>query len=335
MAFLNYLLQMFFNLTWNINFYNEKGEFQLLTVKEIEVNTTVDNLVDTATITLPEACMNYPLSIEDKIGRGTKVIIQYGYDDNFKTEFVGYVRDITTNDSSLKIECEDALLLFRKAIKDIELKPTSVKKIANYLISQIDPSFKVVCDEFDLDYEKFTIHQATGYDVLKKLQEETAANIYFNTEKKELHIHPPYVEKGGDVIYSAQKNVRSISLEYKKKIDRKVEVTIESVGKDGKVKSYKTGTTGGESITRKVGSFSQDAIKKIAEAEFMKRSADGYEGSVDAWLIPFVAPTYTACYYDEDYPSKDGKYYVISVKTNISDSGGKRTIQFGVKLGNG
>jgi len=326
---------MFFNLTWDIWFYNDKGEFQLQTVKEIEVNSTVDNLVDTATITLPEAVLNYPLSVEEKIGRGTKVVIKYGYDTKNQTEFIGYVKEITTDNLSLKIECEDALFLFRRAVADVELKPTSVKKIANYLVSQIDPSFKVVCDDYDLDYEKFVIHQATGYDVVKKLQEETAANIYFDTAKKELHIHPPYAETGGDVIYSAQKNIRSISLEYKKKIDRKVEVTIESVGKDGKVQSYKTGTTGGESITRKVGSFDAAAIKKIAEAELLKRSADGYEGSVDTWLIPFVAPTYAASYTDSDYPAKDGKYYVVSVKTNISSSGGKRTVQFGIKLGNG
>jgi hypothetical protein len=323
---------MFFNLTWDIWFYNDKGTFQLRTVKEIEVNSTVDNLVDTATITLPESCMNYPLAIEDKISRGTKVVIKYGYDNANKTEFIGYVKEITTDNSSLKIECEDALFLFKKTVKDVELKPTSVKKIAEYLVKQIDSSFKVVCDEFDLGYEKFVIHQATGYDVLKKLQEETAANIYFNTEKKELHIHPPYIEKGGDVIFSAQKNVRSISLEYKKKIDRKVEVTIESVGKDGKVKSYKTGTTGGESVTKKVGGLSTDSIKKIAEAELLKRSADGYEGSFDCWLIPFVAPTYTAAYFDKDYPTKNGKYYVLSVKTNISSGGGKRTVQLGVKL---
>lgn len=326
---------MYFNLTWDIWFYNDKGSFQLRTIKEIEVTSTVANLVDTAIITLPEAVLNYPLEIEDKIGRGSKVVIQYGYDNKNKTEFIGYVTAITTDNNSLKIECEDALFLFRNKVQDVELKLTSVKKIAMYLINQIDPTFKVVCDEYDLAYEKFVIHQATAYDVLKKLQEETTANIYFDTAKKELHIHPPYSEKGGDVQYSAQRNVRAISLEYKKKADRKVEVTIESIGKDGKVQSYKTGVTGGESVTRKVGSFDTESIKKIAEAELLKRSADGYEGSVDTWLIPFVAPTYTASYKDSDYPTKDGKYYVVSVKTNLSASGGKRTVQFGIKLGNG
>ena len=326
---------MFFDLTWDIWFYTETGKYQLRTLKECEVITSVDNLADTATIVLPEAVLNTVLKEYKKIPRGTRVVIQFGYNNQNRTEFEGYVKERITNESSLKIECEDALFLFRVAVKDIQMKPTSVKKIAEYLVNQIDPSFKVVCKDYDLAYEKFVIHQATGYDVLKKLQEETKANIYFNTAKKELHIHPPYIEKGGEVIYSPQRNLRSSSLEYRKAIDRKVEVTVERTGIDGKVKSFKKGTTGGDSVTLKVGALSDAAVSKIADAELLKRSADGYEGSFDAWLIPFVAPTYTAKYIDTDYPEQKGKYYVVSVKTTISESGGKRTVQLGVKLGNG
>lgn len=322
-------------MTWDIWFYTQKGAFQLGMIKEVEVTSSVDNLVDTAIITLPEAVMNTILNVQDKITRGARVVIKLGYDYNNVTEFEGFVKDITTDNNALKIECEDALFLFRVGVPDIQMKPTSVKKIADYLVNHIDSSFKVVCKDYDLAYEKFVIHQATGYDVLKKLQEETKATIYFNTEKKELHIHPPYIEKGGDVTYSPQKNVRSSSLEYKRAIDRKVEVTVERTGIDGKVKSFKKGTTGGDSVTLKVGAFSDLAVEKIADAELLKRSADGYEGSIDAWLIPWVAPTFTAKYDDKDYPEKTGKYYVVSVKTTISEAGGKRTIQLGVKVGNG
>jgi hypothetical protein len=326
---------MFFNLTWDIWFYTETKKIQLRTIKECEVTCSVDNLADIANITLPEAVLNSVLKVNKNIPIGTRVVIKYGYDNNNVVEFDGFVKDIITNESSLKIECEDALFLFRKAVPDIQMKPTSLKKIAQYLVNNIDPSFKVVCKDYDLAYEKFVIHQATGYDVLKKIQEETKANIYFNTVKKELHIHPPYIEKGGEVKYSPQRNIRTTSLVYKKAIDRKFEITVERIGLDGKVESVKRGTTGGDSVTIKAGALSKAAINKIADAELLKRSADGYEGSFDAWLIPFVAPTYSVQYFDKDYPEQKGKYYVISVKTNISPSGGKRTIQLGVKLGNG
>ena len=321
-----------YNIIWYIKFKNEAGEiYSLQTVDTIEIECSVDNLADVAFITLPDAVMNQILNIEDKIGRGTEVTIKAGYDKKLETEFEGFVTDIQTNNSSIKIVCEDALFLFRKSIKDVELKPTSVTKIAEYIVSQIPGSFKVVCD-FDIAYEKFVIHQATGYDVLKKLAEETKANIYFNTAKKELHIHPPYVEKGGDVLYSYQHNIESASLEYKKAIDRKMEVTVESVDKNGKVQSYTTGTTGGDKTTLKVGAVLPSELKRIADAELIKRSADGYEGSFDTWLVPMVKPTYSAKIVDKDYPEKTGKYYVVSVKTTISSSGGKRTVTPGVKL---
>lgn len=324
-----------YSIDWNIQFSNNKGTFDLQLLDAVAITSSVESLVDTATITLPDAVMNETLQIEDKIGRGTKVIIKLGYDDDLKTEFEGYVLDIETNDNTINIQCEDALFLFRKKVKDQELKSTSIKKIAETIISQIDPKIqlKVVGYGTEVFYEKFTIYQATGYDVLKKVQEETKANIYFKDGA--LHIHPPYEEKFGEVVYSYQHNVESSSLQYKKAIDRKLEVTVESVGSDGKVKSYTTGTTGGEKITIKRGNIAASELKKIADAELLKRNTDGFEGSLETWLIPIVTSGYTAVIEDEDYPNKTGRYYVKTVKTNVSSSGGKRSVELGIKLGNG
>lgn len=319
------------NIIWEIKFKTDGVTYRLETVESIDIECSVDNLADTATITLPEAVMNQVLNIGNEVKRGSEVVIKLGYDFTLETEFVGFVQDVVGGDSSLKIVCEDALFLFRVDVKDVELKPTSLGKIAQYVIDKINPSYKLVCD-YEIAYEKFVIHQATGFDVLKKLAEETKANIYFNTDKKELHIHPPYLEKGGEVIYSMQHNVEKSSLEFKKAIDRKVEVTVESTNVNGKIESFTTGTTGGDKITLKVGSVSPSDLPKIANAELIRRSADMYEGSIDTWLVPFVKPTYTAKIKDEDYPEKDGKYYVTGVTTSVSESADKRTVKFGVKV---
>lgn len=323
-----------YNMNWDIRFNNSGKEYMLGILAECEIDSSVDNLADIATIVLPEAVMNQVLNIEDKLSRGTSVTIKLGYDKKLVTEFEGFVKDITTNDSTLKILCEDALFLFRKGVKDMELKPTTIKHIAQKLIDQIDSSFKISCD-YDISYEKFTIHQATGYDVLKKLQEETKANIYFDSQNKVLHIHPPYIEKAGEVRYSMHKNIEQSSLEYKRAIDKKVEVTIESTDTKGKVKSVTVGTTGGDKITLKVGPMSESAMKSVAQSALKKNNFDGYEGTFDTWLIPFVKPSYSARIQDLDYPHKTGTYYVVGVKTTFSESGAKRTITPGIKLANG
>jgi hypothetical protein len=319
------------DMDWKITFKNKGISYRLMLISEVEIVKSVENLVDTAIITLPETVLNEVLDFENTIGRGSEIRIELGYDTNLEKEFVGYVQDIIANDSSLKIVCEDALFLFRVGVKDAEMKPTSMKKIAESIINQIDKSFKVSCD-YDIGYEKFVIHQATGYDVLKKLQEETKANIYFDTENKVLHIHAPYLEKGGDVVYSMQKNIEKSSLEFKRALDKKVEVTVESIDLKGKVRSYTTGTTGGEKITIKVGSVSELDMQKIAATALQQNNYDGFDGSIDTWLIPFVKPTYSAHYSDDDYPDKKGVYYVVSTTTTFSDSGGKRVLKFGIKL---
>ena len=321
---------MYYNLDWEIKFKTGSKVYNLGMLLECEIEKNVENLADVAVITLPEAVLNQALKVKDKIGRGSEVTIKAGYNGDLKTEFIGFVRDITT-DGSLKIQCEDALFLFRKGIKDKMLKPTSVKKIADYVCSEIGEGYKVVV-EGDLAYEKFVIHQATGYDVLMKLQEETKYNIYFNTEKKELHIHPPFTEKGGYVIYCMQKNIEKSSLEYKKAIDRKFELTIEKTKKDGTVVTEKIGQSGGETKTLKVGSLDAKSVKMRAEAEFKEFASDRYEGSFDTWLIPYCEPTYSAKIVDFDYPEQSAIYYVKATKVNISSSGGVRTITPGIKL---
>ncbi|MGJ5643202.1 hypothetical protein [Formosa sp. S-31] len=320
------------NIDWYIQFKNKAGKsFQLALMAECEIISSVDNLADTATIVLPEAVMNAPLNFENKIARGTEVVIKMGYDNKLETEFTGFIQDITNNDSSLKILCEDALFLFRVGVPDVELKPTTVTKVAQYIVDNIDSSFKVNCN-YEVNYEKFTIHQATGYDVLKKLQEETKADIYFDTENKVLHIHPPYVEKGGEVFYSMQKNIENSSLEFNNKLDAKVEVIVESTDVKGNVKQVSAGTTGGNRVTLKVGAMDEASMKRIANNEVIRQSAAGYEGSFDTWLIPMCKPTFSARIKDEDYPEKTAWYFVTGVTTSLSEAGGRRTITPGIKL---
>lgn len=320
-----------YNIDWNIRFETDGKKYQLAMLAECDIYSSVENLVDTATIILPETVMNDPLNFENKIKRGSSVIIEMGYDGVLETEFEGYIQEITANDSSLKIICEDALFLMRVGIPDIELTPTSVQKIAQYVVDNVDAALSVKCS-YDFNYEKFVVHQATGFDVLKKLQEDTEANIFFDTVTKTLHIHPPFTEKGGEVFYSMQKNVEASSLEFDNKTDTKVEVTIESTDLNGNVRQYVTGTTGGDKVTIKAPSISEASMKELAAVVLKNRSAPGYTGTFDTWLIPFVRPTYSARIKDEDYLDKLGWYYVKTVNTNLSEAGGKRTITPGIRL---
>lgn len=309
------------------------GNYKLGLLESVEIHKSVDLLTDTAVVVVPGVVYNQSLDIEDKVKVGDKVTIKLGYDDNLKTEFEGYLQRIDTDDSSLTFNCEDAIYLTRKPVKDKQFTKTSVKQIVQYCLSEI--GMKELNCTYDITYEKFVIKNANAYDVLKKLQEDTKASIYM--QGTTLNVHPAYVQKGGDVRYDFAVNIESSDLKYRRKNDKKFEVRVEGIGLDGKKKSVTVGTTGGEKRTIKVYNVMSDAALKQRGLDEMKYLVyDGYEGSITGWLIPYVEPTYSVHLHDREYEYKTGSYYAVSVTTTFSEDGGVRKIELGHKLtGNG
>lgn len=317
-------------MNFHIEFETDGKRFLLQLLTGVKIVSSVENLADIATIVLPQYTRNTVLSLQEKIKRGSKVLIELGYNDECNVEFTGFVTEIINKDKSLVIECEDALFLFRNNVKNSVISPASIEKIAKQLVTEIDKTFKVNCT-FDFTYEKFTIHEASGFEVLKKIAEETKANIYFDSEAKVLHIHPPFKEIGKTLKYRLDKNVLSSSLEYKNN-ERKLEIVIEATDRTGKVYTEKAGVEGGERITRKVSSASVGSLKKIVENEMLLRSGERLEGSFQTWLKPFIQSGDTVDYLDTDYPNQAGKYYATTVTTEFNSSGATRTINLGLKL---
>jgi len=308
------------------------GKYRLTMLDEATVKRSVENLADTATITLPGAVYNKALEIEDKIREGDPVKIRFGYnreDKELPVEFEGYVENIATDDGSIKINCEDEIYNFRKDIKDTVLKNVTIKALLEHVCRELG-GFELSCD-YDFKYDTFTIYNATGFDVLKKVQEETRANIYL--KGKTLHIHPQYSEIGKKVVYDFYVNIEKSDLKYKDATKRKFLVTIEGTDAQGKTVKVVKGTPGGDKFTLKIPGVSDvKTLEKRAEEELKIKSYSGYEGSITGWLIPGVEPTDMVEIRDRDYEFKNGAYYVISVESTFSESGGSRKITIGKKI---
>jgi hypothetical protein len=311
--------------SWHITM----GGYKLMLLDSAEIHSSVDLLADTATIKLPAMNLNKSLEVESKLKMGDPVVIQAGYDDQLETEFEGYIQRIGTDDGSITLQCEDGLYDFRKPVKDKAFKASTVKDIASYVAGEIG-GYQVNCD-YSFTYDKFIISRATAYDVLKKLQEESKANIYL--KGKELHIHPAYMEKFGEVSYDFSRSIEKSDLTYKRADERKFEVEVEGIGKDGKRVVEVIGTPGGDKRSIKIYGVSDPATLKTRGEEELKRiTYDGYEGSLTGWLKPICRPGFTAKIKDGEYPEKDGSYYVIAVTTKLSSSGGVRTVQLGRRV---
>lgn len=313
-----------------MNYYIQIGSYKLGLLQSVEIQKSVDLLTQTAVIVLPGVVYNQSLDHEKYIKVGDSVLVKLGYDSDLIKEFEGYVQRIDTDDDSLTINCEDSMYLTRKPVKDKQLNNTSVKAIAEYCLKEIGLK-NIECD-YNITFQKFVIKSANAFDVFKKLKDETKAQIYMIGDT--LHIHPPYVQKGGDVVYNFSINIEESDLKYRKKDDRKFEIHVEGIGLNGKRKKVIVGVTGGEKRSVKVTNVMSDAeLKKRGESELKYLTYDGYEGTIKTWLIPYVEPTWSAKIIDKDYEYKEGIYYVTGVKTTFDGTGGGvRDISLGRKL---
>lgn len=307
------------------------GNYRLRLLESVTVVRSVDALADTATIVLPGMVHNAAIEVEGKINVGDTVKIELGYNDKLQTEFEGYVQRIGTDGGSVTIECEDGLWGFRKGVKDKQYTQADVQTILKDICKQCG-GFELSCDYF-FKYDKFVVSNATGFDVLKKVQDEVKPNIYLKGNT--LHVHPKYSEIFGEAKYDFSRNIEGggTSLEYRKAEDRKVLITVTGEKKDGKKVTVEVGTSGGDKVTLHLpGATDEASLRRLGEQALAERCYTGYSGSFDGWLWPYCDAGYKVSLHDPDYESKDGTYYVTAVEVNYSQSGGKRTVTLGKRL---
>ena len=299
-------------------------------VDSVKVKRSVETLSDTAEIVLPAMYCNKSLGLENKLKVNSQVTIKLGYGDRLQMEFEGYVDSITTDNSGVKINCIDSLRLFKKKLSNQELKGVSLQELLTVVCRQMG-DFVLDCD-YDYKYDKFVFMEAEGYDVLKKVQEETKANIYF--EGNTLHVHPPYKEiaNKGVVLLDFAQNIEKSDLKYLTQSDRKMQVKVKGTKPNGETVEYEYGTTGGESKQVVAGTTDPKEIQQLAKTVWEQYVFDGYEGSVTCWLLPFVSPSYQVKIIDEDYPYKTGVYYVTGTEVSFGSGGGPRKIKLGRKV---
>ena len=131
-------------MTYYMDYNITIGEYRLQTLKAVSIKRSVEQLSDTATITLPGTIINDTMEIEDKIKTGDKVTIQLGYNGNLQTEFKGYLKTIKTDDKNITLECEDALWLWRVDMKDEQLQNITLKTLLQHILSQVNAARKNV-----------------------------------------------------------------------------------------------------------------------------------------------------------------------------------------------
>ncbi|TKT89470.1 hypothetical protein [Dyadobacter frigoris] len=313
------------------------GNYKLQAVENVSIENSQELLSDECRISVPAMVAGKAIQIEDKIKRGDAVTVRLGYNGDLVTEFSGYLRAIYP-DSPMILECEESVFFFRRPVKSVIFRNVAVKTILNYVLDQVNPQiptpFTLVSDLSDASYkwDSFTIHNATGFEVLDKLRQESGLMIY--ARGNELHYHLAFTQKTGDAIYDFGVNIEATDdLKYVRAQDAKIKITVVGRTVKGAKVEGSAGEDGGDKITLQRPTISdKGTLENIAREQLKSLTYDGYRGEIKGWLIPYCTTGYSVVVRDPDYKEREGTYYVMGTKLEFGSNGGVRKVSLGAKL---
>lgn len=328
-------------IMYRMNYRIEVGKLTLPILTRVTIKKDVTKLTDTATIICPAVHGKRQFAFVGKIEKWQRIKIELGYDGKLNTEFEGYVESVKADGGKVTIECQDALLLFKRVdmpngeLKDVSLKDVlqrTLARVNEFLRSEGKTTLKLNC-RYDWSYDKFTFVNATAYSVMEQIQKEGAPNIYIADDT--LNIVPQYTDTTGKAVYSMQSNIRKdgMNLKWRDENDQPLLVTASGTLTNGTKVEATAGKAGGNKIDLKFPRITDlKSLQSIADNMYRQKSYTGYEGKFSAWLVPYCDAGYAVELTDQRKSLRSGLYYVRSVTVEFSSSGSRRTLEIGSAL---
>jgi hypothetical protein len=316
-------------------------------INEVVIRRSVNNIVDTATLKMPSlsriidsmqgtlTSSNAPQSsveIAKKLKNGDKITIQLGYNNDLRTEFVGYIKSTIFTTPAI-IECVGcAKQLNTKMAKS--WKETTVKEVIEFIVQGTDIRISPFVHQQEIPLKNFTINNNTGFEVLTYLKEKLGLTACFMLDQ--LYVGLQQIPKLGTVKLRLGWNVaREDKLQSSDLSDRPLLIRFKC--KDGKAANnklvYEVGEPGGDLIEEYLPHVANlDTLKRLAEQKFSQRNNPGLGGSLICFMQPFCEPFYTAQIIDKSFNARDGLYFISSTEVTFGMLGGRRKLQLSGKL---
>lgn len=327
-------------MSFVLNAHIKIGEYKFNAVHQVQVKRSVGSYVDTAEIEVPTTArlkkadsQTVSEATARKFNRGDKIEIQLGYNGELKTEFKGFVSYVDFS-TPCKIECEGYSYQLKKKSINKSWKSAKLKDVLNEVISGTD--IKLHKDVPDIPNINVEFGNVPALKVLEYLKNELYLSVYF-VNWNELYVGPEQIPGNNTVVkYKFGWNVIDAnSLRYKTKDDRRVKVVLKKSKKDGGKDVYTAGDADGDVKEIVVKIVPKEAMKTIADEYLSKVKFDGFEGSFNTFLQPYIEPTWAAEIEDGKYPERNGRYFVEAVDVTYGVSGARRQISISKKLSTG
>lgn len=312
------------------------GAFTFNSVNEVKITKSVDLLSDTATIKMPISALlgNQVAGFEKKpletaIKAGDKVSIRLMYEDVINTlEFEGFVTFVKPNAPTITIECEDAVYLIRKKRIHKNFGKTTLSELLKFITQ--DTGVELAGNIPEIEFDKFIFKNVNGAKALQKLKEQYGLSFFIDDNNKLFAGLRQQIGNGKEVIYSLHKNVIKHQLTFRKAEELRLRIKVVGVKKNNKKVEVIVGDTDGEQRTLFKYNVSDIAkLREIGRAELNDLKYTGYQGTITSFLAPFATRAMAAVIFDEDFPDRKGRYFIVKVVTTFGINGARRNVEIG------
>lgn len=299
-----------------------RAAIELRQVSSVEISTSVQDVCQSATITLPR---NIPAfqnnELKKLIRRGDEVSIALGYDGDLReVEFAGFATRVGA-DVPVVIECRDRLWKvlqepFHKAYKN-----ASIPVVLNDLVGS---AYKQ--QAMDATVGPIRVVKGKKGDVFKALKDEFGLVTYLKGDT--VFCGVLFDAQARTATYDIARNVKSSDLKYRTADEVSLKVTAKSSRRDGSHIEVTVGDPDGEARSLNYyGIATKAELEKLAKVDMERFKFDGYEGGVKSFGIPICQHGDKVRLTSSDHPERNGTYLAESVTITFGPEGFERDIK--------
>lgn len=309
------------------------GVYTFNRVNDVQVNRSTNAIGATAVVKVPvtavirakDNSVSQRTETAKAIKVGDTVEIRLGYGREMNLEFRGYVRRINFK-TPLEIECEDEFYQCRTRQVTVSGKTSKLRDVLSACGLSVGQAAELTLKNFVADNQ-------TVSSVLEKLKTDYGLNIFFGMDGKVYAIRA-FDLVSDTVKYEFRRNViKADDLKFLKASDAKYKIKAVCYMADGSKEEATIGDDGGMERTLYFYDVeSTSELKTLAEAELKKYSKDGYEGTIETFLLPYAEPCMVAELSDPVYSERDGRYHITAVETTFKTDGARRKVSIGIAV---
>lgn len=345
------MLRLYSKITFTSKTTGEEIVFDF--VNEVSIETSYENLTDTAKITIPRK-LNFEgkpiaVGVDSIFKRGDKVKIDLGYFPDLRTVFNGYISRVSPK-TPIVLECEDEMFLLKSTIVTYPKKYSLVtqgktgKKLKKPKVISANITLKELLDNIipneieykcllDVNIGSFRASNASVAKVLDVLKSDYGFYSYFVDGV--LNVGLANDSSDTNIIeFKFEENIiDDSSLDYQRSEDMRLKVKAVSLNsKDNSKIDVEVGDDDGALKTFYTQNATESALKEFANLKLTEWKYEGFRGSFKTFGEPFVRHGDTAKLISDKFPEKDGLYEIVSVRRTFNTTDGyKQDIELGIK----